>query len=61
MMVLTLTPMRLHELLEEGPLHRGESGERGQLDDAEHLVLEHDRQHDQVRRAASPSPEEILT
>ena len=40
----------LHQLLEEVALHGGEPVERRQLDDAEHLVLEHDRQHDQVDR-----------
>jgi hypothetical protein len=47
---------RLGELLQEVGLHRSERRERGQLDDAQHLALEQDRQHGQVgrRRLAQP-------
>lgn len=37
----------LHQLFQEGLVHRGEVLERGELDDAEHLLLDDDRQHDQ--------------
>ena len=49
-------PEGLGQLLEEVGLHRAERVERGELDDAEHLVLEQDRQHGQVRRRCLAEP-----
>ena len=51
----------LDELVEEGQVHLGERRERGQLDHAEHLLLEQHRQHDHARPAGrSPRPEAIF-
>ena len=41
----------LHQLLEEVAVHLGERPQRPGLDDAEHLVLEHDRHDHHVDRA----------
>jgi hypothetical protein len=41
---------RLHQLLEEGQMGLREAAERAELDHRQHLVLEDDRQHDDVDR-----------
>lgn len=40
----------LGELVEEVAVDRREGGERGQFDGAQHLVLDHDRQHEEHGR-----------
>ena len=46
----------LDELLEEAGVHLVEAAEGCQLDDAEHLLLEQHRQHEQVGRRAGTQP-----
>ncbi|CAM5691354.1 hypothetical protein SCALM49S_10173 [Streptomyces californicus] len=50
----------LGELVEEVPLDVRERLEGGQLDHAEDLALEEDRQHDHMRRRGLPEPDEIF-
>ena len=47
---------RAGELLEEREVRRGEPGERRELDDRPHLVLEQHRQHDDVLRLGGDQP-----
>ena len=59
-MVLTLTPIISASWSRKSRWIWVKRLKRGQLDHAEHLVLEQHRQHDHLTGGASPSPEEIL-
>ena len=57
MIVATTTPTVSTICSRKAWLIEGEGAHGGQLDDAQHLLLEHHRQHDHVHRGLSPRPE----